>query len=64
LGSLASESSQDDLHALEQKLVLLEDRLTRIENLLQQVLAGQQAPPAMGEVDIDTVETEDLTVPK
>lgn len=46
--------------ALEEKIGQLEARLARIEHLLEQVLAKGSGPAAVGEIDIDTVETTEV----
>lgn len=63
-GEPTSAADRTSTLALEQKLRSLEERLARMERMLEQVLAAQQAPAAVGEVDIDTIETDDLAAPK
>jgi len=53
-------SASDTTQALEQKISKLEERLARIELLLEQVLAKENRPTADGEIDIDTVETTEV----
>lgn len=64
LGTPAAGDTTIRLQTLEQKIGQLEERLARIEQLLEQALAKENVPPAVGEIDIDTVETTEVPAPQ
>ncbi|MBX3411072.1 MAG: PDZ domain-containing protein [Pirellulales bacterium] len=64
LGTPSSSGGSVQLHALEQKIGQLEERLARIERLLEQILVKESVPAPVGEIDIDTVETTAAPLPQ